>query len=146
MALVEFVDNQPPYLNANNLNNNFNECNNIVESGSNTNGNWIKYSDGTMICSFSRELTGNEKNFNTQYGNIYYTGSDITWTFPQQFLANTSPIVNATLFLEGGVGGGVNIRIAPTNIECKVFHYYTRLYDFDTYSASIEFIAIGKWK
>lgn len=29
MALVEFADNQPPYLNANNLNNNFNELNTI---------------------------------------------------------------------------------------------------------------------
>lgn len=51
MALVTFVDDSVPYLNAQNLNNNFTQCNNIVDSGSNANGEYIKFSDGTMICS-----------------------------------------------------------------------------------------------
>ena len=37
-------------LNTTNKNNLVSAINSVVESGSNENGNWIKYADGTMIC------------------------------------------------------------------------------------------------
>lgn len=53
MNKINFVNGQAPYINGTNPNkmqdNIENAINEIVESGSNDNGNWIKYADGTMI-------------------------------------------------------------------------------------------------
>lgn len=67
MALIEFKDypSTDAPINAENLNNNFNELetnletnsealntklDELIETGNNENGNWIKYGDGTMVC------------------------------------------------------------------------------------------------
>lgn len=55
MEKITFVNENAPYVSAENLNqmqtNVENAINGIVESGSNANGNWVKYADGTMIQS-----------------------------------------------------------------------------------------------
>ena len=58
--------------------------NNIIESGSNDNGNWIKYSDGTMIC--TKKHTGTA-NVNVALGNIFYNGYyAMAGDLPQNFI------------------------------------------------------------
>lgn len=54
MEKINFVNNNEPYLSAENLNqmqDNIEEAiNGVVESGSNDNGSYIKFADGTLIC------------------------------------------------------------------------------------------------
>lgn len=82
MALVTFVDDSAPYLNAQNLNNNFNECNNIIESGSTSAGRYIKYNDGTMIQWGKVSLTPNTSR---HQGGLAYYSAENTITLPQEY-------------------------------------------------------------
>ena len=56
--------------------------NNIIESGSNENGNWIKFVDGTMICNCS--VTRNIANTNAW--NNLFIGDIQNIPFPQTFI------------------------------------------------------------
>lgn len=80
MTLIEFknLPNTTTPLKAENLNNNFNS---IVESGSNENGNWVKFSDGTMIC----EATIIKNIENTIPWNNFYIGEVFNIPFAQSF-------------------------------------------------------------
>src|SRR5690625_2096229 len=57
----------------------------IVESGYNANGAWIKWADGTMVCTFEGECT---------YQISSFLSKDAT--YPSQFVAGSHPIVVAT--------------------------------------------------
>lgn len=62
MALVEFVDNQPPYLNASNLNNNFNELNKVSRAN-----------DPTLLTNITPiEITPTAGSNYSGYGNSYF--------------------------------------------------------------------------
>ena len=53
----------------------------IVERSSNANGEYVKFADGTMIC--TRMLTGTTT---TSSGSIFVSSSYSTWTFPVAFV------------------------------------------------------------
>ena len=70
----------------------------IVDSGSNANGEWVKYGNGTMIC-------WHEVNLTHASGNSLNT----VWVFPQPFLSGTEPDVQLTLIshlLRGSIASG----------------------------------------
>ncbi|MBB3980104.1 hypothetical protein GGQ64_005351 [Rhizobium azooxidifex] len=51
----------------------------IVERGSNANGDYVKYADGTMICWFTLATTGN---VDVATGALFWQSAGTTWTFP----------------------------------------------------------------
>jgi len=68
---------------------------NVVESGSNTNGNWVRFADGTQECWLR----------NMAYGP---TGANVTanafWTPPAAFLGNTATVMATLQFAESTDG------------------------------------------
>lgn len=66
--------------------------NGIVESGSNSNGDYVKYSDGTMVCNRIVEVTLNCSN---AWGSLYYGQDNNLWAFAKEF--TTPPHVQVTL-------------------------------------------------
>lgn len=62
----------------------------IVEKGSNSNGEYVRFADGTQICIFTEST--NTLNANTASGNMFVSSSTNTWTFPAAF-ANTTNLV-----------------------------------------------------
>ncbi len=62
----------------------------VVESGSNANGNWTKWADGTMICWFNTtaDRTPVVNASIGTFGWSYYGSGTSTWTFPVAFTAN----------------------------------------------------------
>jgi hypothetical protein len=58
--------------------------NEVVESGSNENGSWIKWSDGTMIC--TRVIPVNSVTINTAWGTMYVYEDNNTYNFAQEFI------------------------------------------------------------
>ena len=112
----------------------------IVESGQNENGNYIKFADGTMICTLNIKVT--DQAISTQYGNanIYFGTRD--WIFPVIF--KNTPIVACDCFRwsTGGSWGSAG----PSSIK------QVRLFGYDLFSRPsgencyIQAIAIGKWK
>lgn len=136
-------------LNAENLNQiqeNVEEAiNGIVESGSNDNGSWIKFADGTMICTQNFVLTvpitlgGN----NGYYARVENGIPDYPQTFTKVYYANVSIFNNNTTSVvpynnEKNIGSQLN------KIADKLYFY-----GLVSQEAEIEFvqtIAIGKWK
>ena len=110
----------------------------IIESGSNDNGSWIKYSDGTMIC--TKKCTANV-NFSAAKGALY-EGSLKVGSFPQKFAS--FPYVFATQraggeFIIEGFGSGTDMGKWP-----DLWMYSTT--SKTGISCTIDVLAIGKWQ
>lgn len=85
------------------LNNKFSD---IVESGSNDNGTYVKYSNGRMICTKS---VGLNLSFNTQWGSMYELSSRVSLgNFPAAFIG--LPILNATVCDSAAIIESINNR------------------------------------
>lgn len=153
MALINFVNNSEPYLNAENLNNNFNECFNIIETGTNNNGNYVKFSDGTMICSAFLDKTRFLNSSNTystaQNINIYRSNSPQI-TFPQQFIDNNI-ILNITPSTSTNgtrISWSRYYNITKSNVEIQLLGLEPYIENGVAYTnlLGVSYIAIGKWK
>ena len=118
--------------------------NNAFESGSNDLGNYIKYSDGTMI-QYQRYAT--TVNIGGIWGSLFF-GSISCPDYPQPFV-NTEPTVTATVYpttenwclgnLVYSSGQQQNLLSAGT-VMC------IRPQATDNLPVVIEIIAIGRWK
>lgn len=108
----------------------------IVESGSNTNGAWIKYADGTMIC---RQRASTDAT-SIQNGSLYRS-SNTTWSFPQTFIEAPSLSIQVDAGTAYGWGG---LGSAGVNSTQASFVAYSAT--SSTYGAAVSLIAIGRWK
>ena len=114
--------------------------NSVVESGSNANGNYIKYADGTMIC--TKKETGQAKITST-WGNLYDTGDNPldlgNWASP--FI--DIPIVSISFY--GANGQWVEGFQTSTTKE-KVGKIAIASATSKTANAYYNIIGIGRWK
>lgn len=115
---------------------------NIVESGTNQYGNWIKYSDGTMICTRIIAMT---INCTLPWGSLYVGSNTEVWNFSQTFIE--PPIINIKCimtgsgsFFEGEYSGLVVSNNYFRNIAIMRPSVYNDV------KLSVHVIAIGKWK
>lgn len=142
MEKINFVNGQSPYISATNLNNlqdNVeNAINGIIESGSNANGNYIKYADGTLICYGRASMSFS---INIAYGSVFR--SDIqSISLPYSFIDT-----NYVVTLQG---------IAPVHVcyavdddkSVNLFKFYPVGFvsQASVSSRNIEYMCIGKWK
>lgn len=124
------------------VNNNATELSNVFDSGTNTNGSWIKYSDGTMICAGKK----NSGTITWSSDSNHYLKSDLTYDdFPQTFISQ--PIVTKTIesvspvYRYMGIIGGS----APTTTNPGTYNLIT-YWNASGTSVIASYIAIGKWK
>ncbi len=109
--------------------------NGVIESGSNENGSWIKYEDGTMIQ--VKEITGTSSAF-TQTGSLYYKTIELgNWAIEFTDILNVQTTVKGLAMFGGNVDDFTITSIGST-----------RIYKPDATSVShkIEVLGIGKWK
>lgn len=109
----------------------------IIEIESNTNGDYIKFLDGTMICIEKRSVVCSSvfvNMFGSTSGNTYR--GTIAWTFPAAF--SVAPNVMAL----GNGYANVIEGSAATTTSVSVFPY--TLTSGNT--INVDLIAIGKWK
>lgn len=104
----------------------------IPESGSNSNGYWVRFPDGTQICTYK----------GTQ-------GSSAgTWTFPQPFVSE--PAVTANIYNGANVPNilfAVHFQTITATSAYFVKRYYTppdTAYG-DAITELVSFIAVGRW-
>jgi hypothetical protein len=118
----------------------------ITESGSNTNGNYIKYDDGTMIC-YRTLVAGSRIAFGAGTLADPYRTVGFTWTFPASF--NGIPVLCLTARIESSN--------AAVRANSCAFHSIdnvgaTQIQSIMVSSNStaadvfINCIAIGRWK
>ena len=108
---------------------------NAVESGSNTNGNYIKYENGVMIC--WKTTTFNNMVITSQYQGVYYANTG-SIAFPQEFIE--APNIIATPHI---AGGGYSMYGGVTGSAFSGFIWKVQS---GTISVPLTWIAIGLWK
>jgi hypothetical protein len=121
-----------------------NNINNVVQSGSNSNGSFVKYDDGTMICYKHVNVTVSVTN---TWGAIYECPAFSLGNFPASFTA--APVISATVSttksLSAGYGGWLEGIFAST-ASFVGQTYILRPTSASNVPYTIDIIAIGKWK
>lgn len=106
----------------------------IVETGTNANGTYTKWADGTMIC----RHTGAGQAATIGGGSVFYSGG-VNFTFPATFITaptiTPSAVQSSGFFCWGVVDGSPSTTNATVRVICPV----------NTGSASPSYIAIGRW-
>lgn len=110
----------------------------IVESGSNADGHYVRWGDGTQVCfAFMPELQGTT--IGTAIGSLYRSG-DITWTYPKPF--------SHFFYANGNTSGQswvvTNTAVGRNNKNSMIFRLLRAtegVADRDVW-----FYAIGRWK
>ena len=140
MEKITFVDNVTK-ANADTFNtmqdNIENAINEIVESGSNANGNYIKYNDGTMIC--YKEVSSSVA-FDTTWGSLK-EGSLELGNYAQEFI--TKPNVQITNI--SGVGAIIE-SFSPEPTKTSIGKLYVVRPTTYTGTVKIAVLATGRWK
>lgn len=121
---------------------NCNYINGIIESGSNSNGNWTKFEDGTMICTRTIAVAIDCTN---SWGNLYYGQNNDKYNFAQSFIE--PPILNLQYSMSGALSF---IPIVYSGIEIDKDGFkrieIARPNSVTNVGVKVYFIAIGKWK
>ena len=111
----------------------------VLDTGSNTNGNWIRYENGVMQCwhDWTQQLA-----LDTAYGGIgLYQGSGL-WTFPQAFISPPNVSVGMAKWASGASWGQVANPPTTTQVAIRALDTASRAVDTVTFMAS----AIGRWQ
>lgn len=105
----------------------------IAERGSNANGEYVKYFDGRLECTFT---DAGVQDTSTAYGNIFGYATSSTWTFPATFIA--APIVTP-----GQVVLGRWLAVNPPTTTTVAYRQYSATSSAATQVANLK--AIGRW-
>ena len=114
----------------------------IVESGSNANGTYIKYADGTMVC-VKRESINTE--INGTSGALYTSPTEPGRSFPQTFTAllfvniSVDSSANSLTFVASDINDPASLSSWPSY----------RLADSSSQGSAaynVNYLAIGRWK
>lgn len=110
----------------------------IIESGSNSNGNYIKYADGTMICTKSIQVTSSVTN---GWGNMYESTSAVSLgNWVEEFYY--TPVVSATKMS----GGGCWFELIESVSKSSCGRTYLVSAVSRNITVWINIIGIGRWK
>jgi len=113
--------------------------NSVVESGSNANGNYIKYADGTMICTKKVSYMGLQ--FTNVWGYAYESSSVNLGDYAQEFVE--IPVMFISCVASTAAPEGLsNTKTSYGNVT---FYRPIRT-DVATYNYTFYLMAIGKWK
>lgn len=108
------------------------------QSGSNANGNWVKYKDGTMICTFSGTINISIPN---AYGVLYQNLTD-PFIFPATFIEPPVVTVGEMRWL-GMVSWGT---VAGTPTKTQVILRILDVGQRAVGPTNVSYTAIGRWK
>lgn len=117
----------------------------VVESGSNTNGNYIKYADGTMIC-YQRQFFSNYQITETQ--GVLYTATLTPNDYPVAFVGNLPIIsrsIESTTWTVFGFGADNNVNASLTNPGSFMLFRGSST-GTGIANTVVNTIAIGRWK
>lgn len=133
-------------LNTSSKNNLVTAINSVVESGSNNNGSWIKFADGTMICKFTQIINVAVTN---AWGSLY-GGKFSLHDYPQEFIDIPEASITLVANNDGNYGGWIGNNggtddIRPTKKNIGEFVMLRPTTTSNGYY-KVQVIAVGKWK
>lgn len=111
----------------------------VASSGSDDNGRWIKFYDGTLIC--TNRFTWSF-NMSTAWGSLYYGVYIADFTFPSPFSVldhfglsfRNGDIIGMSMMDKLPDLNGFNGRVMATTVSPQ------------TQNANVSYIAVGRWK
>lgn len=111
----------------------------IIESGSNFNGNYIKFSDGTMIC---RKSVVVSTKIEKQWGALFESSQLDLGNFPVSFIEKPNLSINKTI----GKGSWLELVEGTTELAIGFTYLASAVSSDSNIDVTIDIIAIGKWK
>ena len=115
-----------------------------VESGSNTNGTWTKWYDGTMIC---RKVVNLTVDCTTKWGYLYSSPEYDLGNFAIPFIDLPTIMINLTLG-NGTKASGVmhypGDHIRPTSASAGGINFCRS--SANTVNTNVNILAVGRWK
>lgn len=112
----------------------------IVESGSNDNGSWVKFADGTMICGGQISQTLTRATQRSGCGG--YRTSGVTVNFPTAFIETPQ----LSLLDTSSTDFSLNCRSSSVNTSYFNVFWYAINSNSSQLNYKADYIAIGKWK
>ena len=112
---------------------------NIIETGSNDNGTYIKFTDGTMICRATKRITGITTAVGSN-GNVPTSANQNGFTFPVAFIEKPEVSMSACRH-----SAWIGYAWTPTETETSDFVVYTNV-PVSNFYIDIQYIAVGRWK
>ena len=109
----------------------------IIERGSNANGEYVKFADGTLICTMydaSQSVA-----VNIPYESTFHSAV-LVWTFPHSYINQTISL--SFSIGSSGVAHGSLISTKSGRTDYRIVNAMSTL----NLNASIRAIAIGRWK
>lgn len=111
----------------------------IIERGSNANGDYVKFADGTMICMLNISVT--DQAINSQYTTGVYQGTR-SWFFPVSFVV--APAVAPGAFTWSGAANWSGLGSVPST-AAVVLRGFDAVPRAAGTAVQISAIAIGRW-
>lgn len=108
----------------------------IIERGSNANGEYVKFADGTMICTGT--ISGSVAT-SIASGSLYYSAA-LSWSFPAPFAA--VPVVSCSV---SGVAANLWASEVSGSTTTSACAFYIMNTASQTVSVVRRLIAIGRW-
>lgn len=120
-----------------------NYINGIVDSGSNSNGDWIKFVDGTMICTKKQHVS---VDISTPWGNgLYYGYVNDNVILSQTFIS--TPVVNITADWDGTTNFATPLGFSEITYNDMIERIaLVRGTANSNIVVNLHIIAIGRWK
>jgi hypothetical protein len=109
----------------------------IIERGSNANGGFVKYADGTMICTYVATVT--DQAISSAYGSLYE--GTRSWTFPSAFSSAPIPINGSGTIGNNASWSGIAGAASTTAVNMRFWDINSR----SGQSITLQFSAIGRW-
>lgn len=111
----------------------------IIERGSNSNGEYIKFADGTLICWFTRTVESITSNPSGGTTNLYFS-SEVGLTFPATFVGTTPTVTPSASLSSGGTSSWPSVRgrsLTGTSLAL--------IGNVQNAAAYLGYTAIGRW-
>lgn len=118
-----------------------NVVNGMIESGSNDNGRWIKYSDGTLIQYGS--INKNVSITTLSNAGKYYYQDDINIKLPISFIDSD---YYSNVIAVNNQNGSQNVYAIRNKTQSKFDFCLSSLISFSSNNDTFWWFAIGKWK
>lgn len=115
----------------------------IIESGNNDYGDYIKFEDGTMICTRKIDITAN---INNAWGSLFYWHNNDKYNFALEFV--DAPVLEKNAISTNGIGFIIGDYGTGSKIEKDGFSGLSLIRPAASTNVQVTFdiVAIGKWK
>ena len=109
----------------------------IIEYGSNANGSYLKFADGTMICSKIHSFPANSNN-----------NAGTVISYPATFASVTTVLGSSSTIASASAGSSIVVEAQPntaTSMKAKALQHSAATVSDLTFEVAASLVAIGRW-